>query len=96
MISLLKILPVVIGMIIGGAGTLFIGKMIKPEIKLDCPRVPDCNCPPAVQALDVDKLKNFKGTLKIEQNYQVEMDGDSLFFVKMGSELSKLKVVRCR
>ena len=97
MIQLIKILPVIIGLLLGGAGTATLIKYITPEVK-PCPACPSLTCPPQQQALEVEKLKNFKGTIKIEQHYEVAMNGDSLFIVNFIKEIESkgLKVVRCK
>lgn len=50
----------------GSAGTLWISKAIKPEIKLSCPEV---KCPDNVSVelsnFDIDKINNKKGTFHL-------------------------------
>jgi hypothetical protein len=69
------------------------------EIKTECP-APVCNCPDPVNTIDFDKVKNFKGTLKIDQNYKVEINGDSLLLKKLNEEIDKklkeLRLARCK
>ncbi len=61
-----KYLIIVVGaacLAAGAGGTLWITKAVKPEIKLQCPKAPDCNCPAAVELnnFDLEKINNKKG-----------------------------------
>jgi hypothetical protein len=97
MIAAIKVLPLIIGMVIGGAGVAGLMKYTRQEIKIPpCPQPPACNCPPTANVIDIDKLKNFKGQFRIEQHYHVEMDGDSLFMERLKKEFNNLKIVRCK
>lgn len=95
------LISAVIGMIAGGAATLGITKSVKPEIKLECPEpvCPEFKCPDQV-GVDFEKVKNFKGTLKIDQHYHVNVSGDSLFrellIQDMEAKLNQLKLARCK
>jgi hypothetical protein len=92
----LKIIPVVIGILIGGAGTATLLKYVQPKIEIpECPQCPQC---PAISTIEFDKIKNFKGTLKIDN--QIWFDADSLFTEKLmqeiRAELKAQKIVKCR
>ncbi len=101
-----KILPfafvLVFGIAAGIGGTLSITKAVKPEIKLECPQPvcpqPKCDC--SSNAVDIDKLKNFKGTFSVQQHYHVEMNGDSLvvkaIISEMEAKLNQLRLARCK
>jgi hypothetical protein len=85
----LLIIALAVGIAIGSGGTLFIAKMIKPEIKI--PSCPACNCPPAtevhLQDFDLEKLNNKKGTFSYSpqlNNVRVIIESkDSLLFKQM-------------
>ena len=79
------------------------------EVKTNCPApVVNLKCPDPINTIDFDKVKNFKGTLKIDQNYRMEVNADSLFTKKMvdeivkqntsslQNEIAKLKLARCK
>lgn len=96
-----KYLIPIVALISMGAGMLFQARVLAPKCpKIEFPKCPDCNCPPAVNTIDFDKIKGFKGTIQLNQNYKVEMDGDSLameaFQKAVRDELIKLKVTRCK
>ena len=93
--------PALIGVVAGVAGVVGIQRATKPEIKLECPQpvCPEFKGPEGNQ-IDFEKVKNFKGTLRVEQHYHVTMDGDSLFreqLIKdMEVKLKELKLARCK
>jgi hypothetical protein len=93
--------PGLIGAAIGVAGVVGIQRATKPEIKLECPQpvCPEFKCPEG-NMIDFEKVKNFKGTLRVEQHYHVTMDGDSLFREQlirdMETKLRELKLARCK
>jgi hypothetical protein len=82
-----------------GAGMITSKKLEKPvEIpRYECPA---CNCPPQANTIDFEKIKGFKGTINLNQTYQISVDGDSLaikqFQEAVRNELVTLKVTRCR
>jgi hypothetical protein len=76
---ILKLLPVGIGMVLGGGATLGVAKMVKPRIEIPpCPQPPACNCPPQANTIDFEKIKGFKGTIVLHQHYHVELQGDTI------------------
>jgi hypothetical protein len=94
-------IALVVGGGIGSGATLRITKAVKPEIKLECPQpvCPAFKCPEG-NYIDFEKVKNFRGTLKIDQHYHIQANGDSLLLEKIIKEmevkLSQLKLARCR
>lgn len=93
--------PLFIGIALGAGAILGINHLNKQDIKLECP-VPIVNlkCPDAVNTIDFDKIKNYKGNISLTQQYHVEMNGDSLIVKKiideMNKELAKLRLARCK
>jgi hypothetical protein len=76
---LLKLVPVVFGMALGGGATLGIAKLVKPKIEIPpCPQPPACRCPPQANAIDFDKIKGYRGTIQLNQHYHVELKGDTV------------------
>jgi len=69
------------------------------DVKTECPQA-NLKCPDAVNTIDFDKIKGFKGNINLTQQYHVEMDGDSLIVKKiideMNIELAKLRLARCK
>jgi hypothetical protein len=55
---------------------------------------------PQGSSIDIDKLKNFKGTFSLHQHTDIEVNGDSLILVKIQSmvknEFENFKVKRCK
>ena len=51
-------------------------------------------------AINIDKMKGFKGTFQVSQNYHIEMNGDSLVVKAIGKEVegivSGLRLARCK
>jgi hypothetical protein len=90
-----------ISALIGGGATLGITKAVKPTIKLECPKpvCPEFKCPEG-NYIDFEKVKNFRGTLKVDQHYHITHKGDSLFrealIADMEATLAKLKLARCK
>lgn len=86
---------------VGSYGTMQITKAAKPQIKLECPPpvCPEFKCPEG-NYIDFEKVKNFKGTLKIDQHYHITANGDTLLAKKivdgMVIELNKLRLARCK
>lgn len=95
--------PTLIGIVLGVGGILGLQHLQpKPEVKVECPQPvcpqPKCDC--SGNAIDIEKLKGFKGTFSINQHYHVEMNGDSLVVKKIISEmeakLKELRLARCK
>jgi hypothetical protein len=86
---------------VGSYGTMQITKATKPEIRLECPQpvCPEFKCPEG-NYIDFEKVKNFRGTLKIDQHYHITANGDSLLVKKiieeMNVELAKIRLARCK
>jgi len=51
-------------------------------------------------AINIDKMKGFKGTFQVSQSYHIQMNGDSLVIKAIGKEVegivSGLKLARCK
>lgn len=99
------IAPVFIGAILGVIGIIGVQRATKQEIKVGCPTpVCNCDCPPPVNSIDFDKIKGFKGTITLNQQYHMELKSDSLVNVAIRAEflpeieriMKELKVARCR
>jgi len=93
--------PLAVGAALGIGGVISIQKATKQDIKLECPApIVNLKCPDAVNTIDFDKIKGFKGNITLDQHYHVEMDGDSLIIEKMiaamEKQLSGLKLARCK
>lgn len=93
--------PVLIGIVIGIGGVVGIQKATRQEIKLECPApIVNLKCPDAVNTIDFDKIKGFKGNITLDQHYHVEMNGDSMIVKKIISEmelkLNALRLARCK
>jgi hypothetical protein len=94
------VIGLVLGVVIGGGGTLGIAKLIKPVVKVQCPPAPDCNCPEQkpCQGIDFDKIKSKYITIQNEQHLTVS--GDSLFAKKivddLKAEMKALKLSKCK
>ena len=84
----------------GFASMVGVGKLTKQEIRVECPQpvCPEFKCPG--NSIDFEKVKNFKGTLKVEQHYHMVVSGDSLFREELGKDietkLNNLRVSRCK
>lgn len=93
--------PLAVGAALGIGGVIGIQKATKQDIKLECPApIVNLKCPDAVNTIDFDKIKGFKGNITLDQHYHVEMNGDSLVVKKiieeMGLELQKIRLARCK
>jgi len=93
--------PTFIGIALGVGGVIGIQRATKQDIKLECPApIVSLKCPDAVNTIDFDKIKGFKGNINLDQHYHVEMNGDSLIVKKiieeMSLELQKLRLARCK
>ena len=93
--------PVLIGIALGVGGVVAVQKATKQEIRLECPPpIVNLKCPDAVNTIDFDKIKGFKGNITLDQHYHVEMNGDSLIVKKiiteMEEKLNQLRLARCK
>lgn len=93
--------PVLIGATLGIGGVIGIQRATKQDIKLECPApIVNLKCPDAVNTIDFDKIKGFKGNINLNQQYHVQMNGDSLILKKiidqMTLELQKIRLARCK
>jgi len=93
--------PVAIGAALGIGSVVGIQKATKQDIKLECPApIVNLKCPDAVNTIDFDKIKGFKGNITLDQHYHVEMNGDSLIvkqiIEEMNKELQKIRLARCK
>jgi hypothetical protein len=93
--------PVLIGIALGVAGVVGIQKATKQEIKLECPPpIVNLKCPDAVNTIDFDKIKGFKGNITLDQHYHVQMNGDSMIVKKiiteMENKLNQLRLAKCK
>jgi len=94
-------IPGLIGLVVGIGSVIGIQRATKQDIKLECPApIVNLKCPDAVNTIDFDKIKGFKGNIDLNQHYHVEMDGDSLVIEKiieeMEKKLSALRLARCK
>ena len=87
----------------GIAAGMGIMKKLEKPVTIPQYECPDCNCPAAQSALDIEKLKGFKNAkidLNVSQHYHVNIDGDSLVMAQfrkaVKDELTTLKVSRCK
>jgi len=101
MIAIVKVLPYLLAFVMGIGAMIGIQRATRQDIKLECPApVVSLKCPDAVNTIDFDKIKGFKGNINLDQYYHVEMEGDSLIIEKMISamslELQKLRMARCK
>jgi hypothetical protein len=72
-------------------------------MKLDKKKCPDCRCPkyePCPPAIDYDKMKARNIQVTVHQHNTVQMNADSLYFIKLeqliGKKLNELEVVRTK
>jgi len=91
---------IIVTAIAGSAGFAGYKKGIQDAPQVECPKIPkcpDCNCP---ETINFDKIKGFKGTINLHNDYAIDIKGDSLLIDKIQEavkiELLKLKVVKCR
>ena len=101
MIAIVKVLPYLLAFVMGIGAMIGIQRATRQDIKLECPTpIVSLKCPDAVNTIDFDKIKGFKGSINLTQNYRVEMDGDSLIVKKiideMSLELQKIRLARCK
>jgi hypothetical protein len=101
MIAIVKILPYLVSFLLGIGAMIGIQRATRQDIKLECPApIVSLKCPDAVNTIDFDKIKGFKGNINLTQQYHVEMNGDSLIVKKiideMTLELQKIRLARCK
>jgi len=101
MIAIVKVLPYLLSFVLGIGAMIGIQRATRQDIKLECPPpIVNLKCPDAVNTIDFDKIKGFKGNIALDQHYHVEMNGDSLVVKKiideMNKELQKLRLARCK
>lgn len=89
------LISILIGVVLGIAGTTAIIHSTKKEIKVSCP-TPICpKCPPSIE---VEKLKDFRGKFILNQTY--EIGGDSLLRINLLKDIENLilkqKLSRCK
>jgi len=101
MIAIVKILPYLLSFVLGIGAMIGIQRATRQDIKLECPPpIVNLKCPDAVNTIDFDKIKGFKGNITLDQHYHVEMNGDSLIVKKiideMNKELQRLRLARCK
>ena len=93
--------PAFIGFALGIASILGLNRLNKQDIKLECPApIVTLKCPDAVNTIDFEKIRGFKGNITLQQHYTVEMNGDSLVVKSiidaMNIELGKIRLARCK
>ena len=96
----LYIIIAVVGIAVGSGGTLFVAKMIKPVVKLEC-NCPSLKCPPIPPSngIDFDKIKNVKGlTIQNHQYFVINDDTVTLEAIKKAMREVSLeqKLSRCK
>jgi len=101
MIAIVKVFPYLISFVLGIGAMIGIQRAIRQDIKLECPPpIVNLKCPDAVNTIDFDKIKGFKGNITLDQHYHVEMNGDSLIVKQiideMNKELQKIRLARCK
>ena len=94
-------LILVIGVAAGAGCVIGLNRLNKQDIKLECPPpIVNLKCPDAVNTIDFDKIKGFKGSITLNQKYMVEMNGDSLvvkaIIDEMSKKLNELRLARCK
>jgi hypothetical protein len=91
---------VIIAATAGFGGGMITSKKLEKPVTIPKYECPACNCPPQANSIDFDKIKGFKGTINLNQHYQVSVDGDSLvieqFRKAVKEDLISLKVSRCK
>ena len=89
------LISILIGVVLGIAGTVAIINYTKQEVKLACPQPVCPKCPPSIE---VEKLKDFRGKFVLNQTY--EIGGDSLLRINLLKDietlLMKQKISRCK
>lgn len=100
-VLLLKFAPYIIAFALGMGAIIGIQRATRQDIKLECPApIVNLKCPDAVNTIDFDKIKGFKGNITLDQHYHVQMNGDSMIVKKiiteMEAKLNMLRLARCK
>lgn len=84
-----------IGLSVGIISTMSFISYTQPEIKVGCPQPV---CPPCNPSIDFDKVKNFKGELKLNQTYTITTDSNfrQLILKDIEELIKKQKLSRCK
>lgn len=89
------LISILIGVVLGIAGTTAIIHSTQKEVKLSCP--PPV-CPKCPVSIDIDKLKDFRGKFVLNQTY--EIGGDSSLKTNLLKDIESLimkqKLSRCK
>lgn len=89
------LISILIGVVLGIAGTTGIIHSTKKEVTLSCP---PAKCPKCPVSIDIDKLKDFRGKFVLNQTY--EIGGDSSLRVNLLKDIEsiimKQKLSRCK
>lgn len=101
MTLLIKFAPFIVAFALGMGSIIGIQRATRQDIKLECPApIVNLKCPEAVNTIDFDKIKGFKGNITLDQHYHVEMNGDSLivkkFIDELEAKLNQLRLARCK
>lgn len=93
--TIIKGLPVIIGIVIGAGGVIGIDRLTQDKIVIPpCPQPPACNCPPQANTIDFDKIKGYKGTISLDQHYHVDVGSDSVGKIFRGVLREELRGVK--
>ena len=84
-----------IGLSVGILLTMSFISYTKQEVKVECPQPV---CPPCNPSIDFDKVKNFKGELKLNQTYTITTDSNfrELILKDIENLMKKQKLSRCK
>jgi hypothetical protein len=89
------LISILIGVILGIAGTITMIHYTQKEVKLSCP--PPV-CPKCPASIEVEKLKDFRGKFVLNQTY--EIGGDSSLRINLLKDIEALllkqKISRCK
>jgi hypothetical protein len=101
--------PALIGVALGVGGVVGIQRATKQDIKVEVANPSQATLDMIAKRLgdleksnsiEIEKMKNFKGTFIVHQHYHVEMKGDSTIVNAIGDEVHKrmnnLKLSRCK
>lgn len=83
-----------IGLSVGILLTMSFISYTKQEVKVECPQ-PVC---PDNPSIDFDKVKNFRGELKLNQTYTISTDSNfrELILKDIEDLIKKQKLSRCK
>lgn len=86
-------IPFVMGMIISTASILGIIHYTQKKIEVSCPPVEittqEVKCPDTINALEIEKMKGFKGRIEVKQDYTVNMTTDSVLVKRILMQILK-------